>query len=239
MAHHVCDNIQDCPDNSDEESCSNVCTAGYNCFTHCPINYCHCNSNYIQTSNLCLRLYVWLQKWTYMQYSSLTLQTIETRDFTTCPDGWSKCNLIGTGSCYPNTNICVFERTIFGDSKYCKNTENLRNCLDHQCPSMFSCNLTYCIPIHMVCDGVVDCPDARDEEHYHCATLSCPGMFKCRHDSKCIHPNFYCDGIIHCLISQDDERFCGSCHSDCHCLGQTMICYKLRNHFCRKYIYKI
>ena len=230
MAHHVCDNIQDCRDNSDEESCSNVCTAGYSCFIECPNHYCHCNSNYIQTSNLCLRPYVWLQKWTYMQYSSLTLSAIETRDFSICPDGWSKCGLSGTGSCYPNTNICVFERTIFGDSKYCKNTEHLRNCMDHKCHSMFSCNLTYCIPFHMVCDGVVDCPDARDEEHYHCATLSCPGMFKCRHDDKCIHPNFYCDGIIHCLISQDDERFCGSCHTDCHCLGHTMTCYGLRDH---------
>ena len=229
MAHHVCDNIQDCPDNSDEKSCSNVCTDGYSCFIECPNNYCHCNLNYIKISNICLPIYVWYQKWTYMQYLSLTLSTIETRNFSICPDGWSKCGLTGTGSCYPNANICVFERTIFGDSKYCENTEHLRNCLDHKCPSMFSCNLTYCIPFHMVCDGVVDCPDARDEKHYHCATLSCPGMFKCRHDDKCIHPNFYCDGNIHCLISQDDEQFCGSCHSDCHCLGQTMTCHELRN----------
>ena len=231
MAHHVCDNIQDCPDNSDEENCSNVCTAGYSCFIKCPNTYCHCNLNYIKISNVCLPLYVWLQKWIYIQYLSLTSQPIEARDFTTCPDGWSKCSLTGTSSCYPNANICVFERTIFGDSKYCKNTEHLRYCIDHQCPSMFSCNLTYCIPFHMVCDGVVDCPDARDEEHYHCATLSCPGMFKCRHDDKCIHPNFYCDGIIHCLISQDDERFCGSCHSNCHCLGHTMTCHELRDRF--------
>ena len=231
IADHVCDNIQDCPDNSDEKDCSNVCTAGNSCFTDCPKKDCHCNFNYIQLFSRCLPMYIWYQRWTYEHYISGRSQALETGEFATCPDGWSKCSPTETSLCYPNSNICVFERTIFGDSKYCRNSEHLRYCIDHQCPSMFSCNLTYCIPFHMVCDGVVDCPDARDEEHYHCATLSCPGMLKCRHDSKCIHPNFYCDGVIHCLISQDDERFCGSCHSDCVCSGHTMTCYELRNRF--------
>ena len=100
------------------------------------------------------------------QYVSLTSPELSTKEYTMCSDGWSKCNPTGDSPCYPNTNICVFERTIYGDPKYCPNTNHLKNCMRHQCPSMLTCNNTYCIPFHIVCDGVADCPDGRDEERY-------------------------------------------------------------------------
>ena len=227
-SQYVCDNISDCPDQSDELRCKNVCTAGYNCFTDCPKSICHCSQTYIQLFNKCVPLYVWYEQWTLNHYVNLTSPELSTKEHTMCSDGWSKCNPTKDSPCYPNTNICVFERTIYGDPKYCQNTNHLKNCMRHQCPSMFTCNNTYCIPFHMVCDGVTDCPDGRDEEHYHCETLSCPGMLKCRHDGRCIHPNSYCDGVVQCLISQDDEQFCEQCPSGCHCIGQSMFCYKLR-----------
>ena len=227
-SHYVCDNIPDCPDQSDELLCMDVCTVDFNCFTDCKKSICHCSQPYIQLFNKCVPLYVWYEQWTLNHYVNLTSSELSTKEHTMCSDGWSKCNPTEDSPCYPNTNICVFERTIYGDPKYCQNTNHLKNCMRHQCPSMFTCNNTYCIPFHMVCDGVADCPDGRDEERYHCETLSCPGMLKCRHDGRCIHPNFYCDGVVQCLISQDDEQFCDPCPLDCHCIGQSMFCYKLK-----------
>ena len=231
MAQYKCDNIPDCPDRSDEVNCSSVCTANYNCSTYCPKGHCVCNSNYVQIFNKCTPLYIWYEQWTHSQYISMPSLVMAINTSPTCPDGWLKCNPKDSCQCYPNANICVFERTFYGDSKHCPNTNHLQNCDHHQCPSMFTCNDSYCIPFHMVCDGVADCPDGRDEEHYHCATLSCPGMLKCRHDGICIHPNYYCDGVVHCLMSQDDELFCKICPVDCQCLGHTMFCYKMQPPF--------
>ena len=49
-----------------------------------------------------------------------------------------------------------------------------RYCLEHECPDRFKCPGTYCIDIHLVCDGIADCPDDADEtgcQHYVTAGL--------------------------------------------------------------------
>ena len=229
LNHYVCDRIADCPDHSDEHKCHGAvtCTAEYDCYNHCPKYYCYCSKNYLQLLNRCIPLYEWYRQWVHVEPRIMNISRITTQTVSDCPDGWSKCSHNETSTCYPNAKVCVFERCLYGEPLYCANTEHLHHCVGHECPSMFSCDNMYCIPHHMVCDGVVDCPDGQDEAHYKCESLSCPGLFRCRYDNKCIHPNFYCDGVTDCLLSNDDEEMCVPCHQGCKCIGLSVLCYEI------------
>ena len=88
-----------------------------------------------------------------------------------CQDGWTHCDVFAS-DCFPNNKICVFERSA-NMLMYCPNTEHIMFCADHECPSMFKCYRSYCIPIYMICDGINDCPLSEDESE--CAEKSCPG----------------------------------------------------------------
>ena len=90
-----------------------------------------------------------------------------------CPSKWTRCNVY-SGACFPNYRVCVYER-LAGQHQalYCQNTEHLRYCRYHQCPTMYKCRDSYCIPTHMVCNGVSDCPDMEDETN--CSSLTCIG----------------------------------------------------------------
>ena len=85
------------------------------------------------------------------------------------------CNY-GSSECYSPHKICTFERDIYGNPVHCSDTEHLRYCASHQCPNAFKCHGSYCIPSHMVCDLIVDCPDGEDE--YNCDSLITQGMFR-------------------------------------------------------------
>ena len=83
----------------------------------------------------------------------------------------------GSEECFSPDRFCMFERNIYGDPVHCSDTEHLRFCMSHQCPDSYKCNNSYCIPIHMVCDLILDCPDGEDEERCDDLTVE-PGMFR-------------------------------------------------------------
>ena len=150
----------------------------FNCFVECKFPDCICSSHYIQNKNKCKPLYKLYYELLskinlHIKKNSEILQHTFTNDLH-CPSGWALCTIGDTGSCYPNENICVFERNILGAPLHCKNTEHLIDCYDHQCPTQFKCRETFCIPIHMLCDGVSDCPDHED------ACLQELSLAKCR-----------------------------------------------------------
>ncbi len=144
-----------------------------------------------------------------------------------CPSNFTQCIKGLSDVCYPRHKICVYE--VESDTlyiKFCRNGAHLDNCSNHECPSMYKCSHSYCVPYHYVCNGRTDCPHGEDEDH--CSELKCPGLLRCRYDGVCVHPNNIRDNITDCLLSNDDEKLLSvkSCPESCKCLGNAVTCSK-------------
>ncbi len=127
------------------------------------------------------------------------------------------------GYCFPRYRHCIFEPVGIGRLG-CRDGAHLRSCNLHSCPNFFKCPNDYCLPIHLICNGVPDCPSGEDEEA--CEQISCPGFLLCSREQICIHPHDLWTVHIKCVISQDDQALVGAtnCPHQCECLGQAVIC---------------
>ena len=242
LSLYLCDGKHDCPDNSDEIDCTNICTAEFDCLVYCPIHVCQCSKLHLHcTSHECIPLAYRCDGISQCRDSSdeincflLEITSIATtgtqiqhimlaNNDSICLDGWSLCSTKHKIFCYPTDKICVYETYPKGHL-FCPNTEQLHYCEFMSCPSMFKCDRDYCISTSMVCDGKFDCPTGADE--INCTTLVCPGLLKCRFDSVCVHPVHTCDGVVHCHLSGDDEAYCRivSCPDLCVCKGHLIHC---------------
>ena len=98
---------------------------------------------------------------------------------------------------------------------------------DDPCPEThFRCSGedVYCMPVYLRCNQVKDCPLGEDE--LSCETVSCPGYYRCRGSSVCLHPSHVCDGWPQCP-QRDDELLCNaSCPSVCQCQGLAFVCHQ-------------
>ena len=156
----------------------------------------------------------------------------------------SQCNLTSNHT-YPSEKVCTFERNMYGETLHCPSSEHLMYCDDHQCPGMFKCQDSYCIPSNMVCDGVPDCPYRQDEKH--CKDVVCVGGLVCKGSRRCVHPHNICDGIVHCAEYQDDETDCflEKCSTNCTCVANIMTCtghssyIQITNNIKMLYVYRM
>ena len=82
---------------------------------------------------------------------------------------------------------------------------------------MFKCRHSYCIDIVAICDGVIDCPESEDESS--CLNIYCPGMTKCRGETKCAPTRIFVMVIliVTVMLNQDDEANCYKCPEYCKC----------------------
>ncbi len=145
-----------------------------------------------------------------------------------CPNTFTQCIKGLPEICYPRDKICVYEVDSYSMYiKYCRNGAHLDNCSHHECPSMYKCRDSYCVPYHYVCNGRIDCPHGEDENN--CSQLNCPGLLRCRHDDVCVHPDNIGDNITDCLLSKDDETLLSvdRCPESCKCIGNAATCVKL------------
>ena len=60
-------------------------------------------------------------------------------------------------------------------------------CTYDECSRHFKCWNSYCIPLHFLCDGILQCPYGDDEDECH--DLTCVGLFRCRESNICVHPD--------------------------------------------------
>ena len=219
--------------NENEESCSHACSMHNNCATNCTLPDCICSLLYHQ----CTR-------------GGCVQRSVVCDGVVNCVDDVSDelaCNIRSEGNAYkkrliksdvslcnsfsnetyPNTEICLLVRDRYGVTKHCPNTEHLHYCADFQCPKHYKCQDSYCIPLHMVCDGVKDCPEGQDEDH--CAGFTCRGFIRCKGMNSCLHPDYFCNGVIDCPVHGDDELFCDNllCPKLCKCIGHTISCVRV------------
>ena len=76
--------------------------------------------------------------------------------------------------------------------------------------------------MYLRCNGVYDCPGHEDERE--CEDPSCPGLYRCRGSSVCLHSTNVCDGWSQCP-QHDDENFCHlTCPGACECQGHSYMC---------------
>ena len=109
----------------------------------------------------------------------------------------------------------------------CKSIYLTRICTFIWCPGMFKCIHTYCLPMSVICNGHQECPDGEDE--LYCSNLVCPGLLKCRGESRCVSTGEICDGQVNCQYSFDDEIMCEQCPIGCICHYYFMSCAEIKN----------
>ena len=83
----------------------------------------------------------------------------------------------------------------------------------------------YCLPVYTRCNGVFDCIFQEDERD--CERWTCPGLYRCRDSTVCVHADHMCDGWSQCP-QRDDEWLCDiKCPAQCLCQGHAFLCLQL------------
>ena len=82
--------------------------------------------------------------------------------------------------------------------------------------------MVHCLPIYTRCNELYDCPYHEDERD--CEDITCPGLYRCRDSTVCVHVDHVCDGWSQCP-QRDDEWLCGMvCPPQCLCQGHAFLC---------------
>ncbi len=232
------DGIMYCYGGADEDGCPPACTyaAPFNkhnnisCFNQCVLPHCVCTLLYQNSHNgYCIPMW---QNGRHNVISNHFVNDGCSLDIlSSLSNLYKHCNTdvqgsdIITLSAYdlPTDQACIFLRSNSLDEN-AKIDYHLRYCYHHECPAMYKCYHSYCIPYRYVCDGYNDCPSG--EEELHCERLVCPGLLKCIIDDICVSSEEVCDNTLHCLLGQDDEWVCDlpKCPPQCLCIGLSLVC---------------
>ena len=141
LMQNVCDGQTDCPDASDEV----MCNLSEEDHPHNTGSYyydmtfpCRHNTTTINLSKLCDGIADCSDNSDehILCLGNLLYIAGPVVEYHPCRSGWSLCNINNT-RCYPNSQICTHTKTFSGASLYCKHTEHLKFCQQHQCPNEF------------------------------------------------------------------------------------------------------
>ena len=215
--HLNCDGKADCYDESDESDCVDEDPLLFSCT----------EDENVHLSLLCdgvAQCHDQSDETTCPVWDIGSVHQLVTPQYVSCEDdsGLSYCTT--SPYCFKSNRLCVYERTLTGEPYHCSNTDHLRWCKDHVCTTFYKCPSSYCVPYHLICDDVPDCPNGEDEQN--CPIVSCAGLLRCRQDNVCVHPQHICDGIVDCPSSNDDEAYCdiGACPVECKCITEVIYC---------------
>ncbi len=214
-----CDGVNNCVDNSDEIDCEVSCINADNRMYCTPCS----GMLFLCLSGDCIR---------YSHTCDGTSHCLDSSDEIFCPDELithtyedipHRSNNKEAGDCHSN-EFCLLDPLVDDSSLKCQPQYHMFFCGRHECPGMFKCSRSYCVPHYAVCDGTKHCPHGEDE--VGCGALLCAGMLRCHRDNVCVHPQHVCDGKVHCGKSHDDEQLCDviPCPQNCECLGYAVKC---------------
>ncbi|XP_064640791.1 G-protein coupled receptor GRL101-like [Lineus longissimus] len=228
---HYCDFVPQCIDKSDEpENCSLKCTTGFKCY----VGKCISKSNSHDIFPDCPGI---SQEDEQKQVASLFRGSFDLRGkfipgvatFSSldpfCLSDEVRCDYADV-KCFRRSDACIYDTDELGYMTSCRDGSHLQDCKDADCPGMFKCPNTYCIPVRKRCDGEWDCPYGHDEVGCPITPI-CPGFLRCRGETFCLDQTEVCDGRVHCKSSRDDEKMCGitPCPQRCVCQGFTLNCH--------------
>ena len=228
----VCDGVRDCIDGRDEKGCkpdkfcSIICEYD-TCALPAGTCYEHRKNCSAEDCNTCLSANNTCVTAVNECFLSKTHLSSSTNYQLKCPSGYEKCAQFFNTACFPRNKACIFYPVSEARS-FCQDDENLRYCKDFECPGLFKCKNSFCLPVRLICDGHIDCENGEDE--LDCNTRRhCLGNLWC--DGICVGKEEICDGIQNCP-NGDDEHMCEfrGCPGGCSCLGFAMDCdrYKPR-----------
>ncbi|XP_070562392.1 low-density lipoprotein receptor-related protein 2-like [Ptychodera flava] len=193
----ICDNDNDCGDNSDEVNCE---------LRHCGRTQFRCaNDRCVSKSYLC------------DGDNDCGDNSDEDEDFCstrTCSPGMFTCD---NGYCIPEAWYCDWDNDCGDESDEQADVCKLRPCQE----TWFSFKTNYrCVPEWAVCDGNNDCRDNSDEDPSVCRSRECnDGEFRCV-NHHCIPNRWQCDGDDDCGDGSDEvdctNRPCSESEFTCH-----------------------
>ena len=176
----VCDHIQHCEDNTDEEFCQ---------YPVCPFNFFLCDSGqcffHDQFCDLNIDCYDGTDELCYIRRQFLNMTTLppavldvdgtgrpflrQMKDSDECPVTHFQCS---QGYCLP-----IYLRCNGVDD--CPNREDEASCESYTCSGFYRCRGSkVCLPADHVCDGVFQCPQYDDE--LLCDKQACPDVCQCQ-----------------------------------------------------------
>ena len=159
----LCDFRQDCADNSDESFCFHLPCTGFACTNgHCVSLNKHCNN---------------------------LVDCLDGSDEKNCPRNEDEEDSIADGMSENRNQNNSFVVNLDGRGYFSQRVINLTD----PCPGThYRCTKEwfYCLPIYTRCNRTSDCVFQEDERD--CEDWTCPGLFRCRGSSVCVHADHMC-----------------------------------------------